>query len=71
MEIAVFAFVPSLRDVHRIQIVPEAARFVLELCDGARTGEQIADACADAGLDAEEALDLLRRWISERAMVLQ
>jgi len=65
--ITVLAVVPSLREVHRVQVISEGARELLSRFDGSKP---VADLRAELAeeLDGAQVLAAVRRWLESRVL---
>jgi len=61
-------YVPSLSEVHRIKILGEGPRLMLEQFDGERTFDEVARELEEYGIERPQLAGLVRTWIAERAL---
>jgi hypothetical protein len=63
--------VPSLTDTHKIKVLGEGAKEVLQRCTGLRPTAELASELEDElGIEPTEFFALARNWLEQRILVV-
>jgi hypothetical protein len=70
--ITLLAYVPSLRDSHRVKQISDGAKLVLESFDGSRSTAEISEQlAADYDVEQTSIVALARTWLADRVLTMK